>query len=685
MELFFNSPLFLWGLAAAPLPFVLHLINRTKSRKVPFTALRFIEQSLSQQSIKYRLRELLLLLLRVAMLILVALLLARPFVRSKYFTFTQKVQSTAVVVVDDTLSMSYREGERSLWERGRDEALKYVDTLTDASRVSFHPISEDPAPLSADLERVRKQLREWTPGGRTGLCGPAIGKAGRMLEGVKTGNREILLFTDLTRVSWEGLTQAGLQLPPETALYIVDVGEARDRNAVVQGVAVETSGQARVNVPIQVRAVVRGGDEPMERGVDLMVGGKRIETQRVKLDKYKVATVTFSYAPEAGGLLQGSVRFSEGDALALDDERYFTVPVRDAVRAVLAGDGKGDLFLKQALSPDGLSKRAPVSIEPAHPVELETRDLSQTDLVILSNVRSLAAASWQKLREFVRGGGGLLIFAGEEVDPAAYTPAASQGVLPLTVQGRRSEPEKTSIEIGNPPHALFAPFAGGMNGDLTMRAFRTWLVLEPQPEPAARVLARFKGSSPAIVERELGAGRVLLFASSADPSWNDLPTYGAPYVPLMHLLVRHATGRTGTPLAATVGQSLSVPLPRKHGTRARVTWPGGKADDYLLEAAQRELALERLPRHGNIVVSIDDAPAAGFAVNVDPRESTRDRIAQAELLAGFAPGGYVRVAPSLEALERRVVDRRGSLDLYPYLITLLFLIFLGEAVYANRV
>src|SRR6185295_2308464 len=137
MELFFNSPMFLWGLAAAPVPLLLHLINRTRAKKVPFTALQFIEQSLAQQSIKYKLREFLLLVLRVAMLVLVALLLARPFVRSRFFSFAQKVQSTAVLVLDDTLSMSYRAGEKSLWERSRDEALQYLDTLTDESRVSF--------------------------------------------------------------------------------------------------------------------------------------------------------------------------------------------------------------------------------------------------------------------------------------------------------------------------------------------------------------------------------------------------------------------------------------------------------------------------------------------------------------------------------------------------------------------
>jgi hypothetical protein len=685
MELFFTHPMVLWGLAAAPLPVLLHLINRTRAKKVPFTALRFIEQSLAQQSIKYRLRELLLMLLRVAIMALVALLLARPFFRSKYFSFAQKVQSTAVLVLDDTLSMSYREGQRTLGDRARDEALKYLDTLSEGSRVSLYPLSEDPGALCGDLGRIRQQVLEWAPAGRSASCVPAVGRAARVLEGVKTGHREILFLTDFTRVSWEGLGKASIQLPPDLSLYVIDVGESRDRNAVVQGVSVETSGQARVNVPVQIQALLRGGDEPMDRAVELVVGGKRVDSKRVKLDKYKIVTATFSHAPESGGLLQGSVRFAEPDALSMDDERFFTIWVRDAVRAVLTGDGKGDLFLKQALAPDGLSKRAPVSLEPVHPVELETLDLGRTDLVILSNVRALSAAAWQKLREFVRGGGGLLIFAGDEVDPAAYTPAASQGLLTVAVREKRTEPEKTSMEISDPSHAVFAPFSGGMNGDLSMRVFRSYLVLEPAQESAVRVLARFKGSSPALVERELGNGRVLIFASSADLSWNDLPTYGAPYVPLVHLLVRHATGRTGSPVSALVGESVTLPLPRKHGTKARVFWPGGKTEDYLVDAAQRDLTIERAVRQGHVAVSIDDAPAGGFAVNVDPRESKRERIAAAEVAKGFTAESYVRFATSLADLERRVENIGGSIDLYPYLIALLFLVFLGEAVYANRV
>jgi hypothetical protein len=173
---------------------------------------------------------------------------------------------------------------------------------------------------------VRKQVLEWAPGGRAASCAPAVQRAARVLEGVKTGHREILFLTDLTKISWEGLAKASVKLPPELSLYIVDVGESRDRNAVIQAVSVETSGQARVNVPVQIQAILRGGDEPMDRALELVVGGRRVDSKRVKLDKYKVLTATFSYAPDAGGLLQGSVRFAEPDALAMDDERVLHDP-----------------------------------------------------------------------------------------------------------------------------------------------------------------------------------------------------------------------------------------------------------------------------------------------------------------------------------------------------------------------
>ena len=76
----FLAPWFLAGLAAIGLPFWIHLLRQYRSTPHPFSSLMFFERR-TQSSIKHRrLRYLLLLSLRVALLLLLALAFANPFV-----------------------------------------------------------------------------------------------------------------------------------------------------------------------------------------------------------------------------------------------------------------------------------------------------------------------------------------------------------------------------------------------------------------------------------------------------------------------------------------------------------------------------------------------------------------------------------------------------------------------------
>ena len=688
MELLFTNAGLLWGTAAVSVPVALHLINRTRAKKVPFTALRFIEQALANRSIKYRFREILLLLLRIALLALCAFLLARPFLRSALFGQPSKIRSTAVLILDDSFSMSYRLGERSLFEAAREEALRALDRMGPGSRVSFFPMSEGPGTLTLDLEAVRERIRAWEPSSRSAECLPAVAKAGGILAPAKTGQKEIFLFTDATRTSWDGLSPAAARLAPDQSLYVIDAGAEPDRNGAILALATGKSERSRARFPTEFRATLRGGDAPMDRKVELVVGKTVVDTRRVTLGRYETASVAFLHTFEKGGLAQGSVRFSDGDALTVDDERFFTLRVRETVRALLvreeAGD-RGDVFLRQALAPDGLAKRTPVVIEPGDVGRLESGDLSETDLVILSDVGSLSGSGWAKLGEFVRAGGGLLVFAGDRVETPAYTPEASGGVLPASVRGRRTVPEQTFLEISDPSHPVFVGFSGGLNGDPGVRVFRRYLILKAADDPRVRVLARFQGGSPALVERELGEGKVLFFASSSDSSWNDLPSHGAPYVPLMHFLVRHATGRNAPLPAPLVGESVALPLPPRSGSEVRVRWPAKEETTYLVDRGQVELVLQDTRRQGNATVTGGRGALAAFSINVDPRESRRDRVPAVEISGGFGPESYVRVSKSVSMIDRRVSGAGGRFDLYPCLILLLLVLFVGEALYANRV
>jgi hypothetical protein len=78
MSVFFLYPLFLFGLAAASLPILIHLLNRRRLKRIRFPAVRFILLSQKRISRSYRLRHWLLLALRTLAVICLALLLANP-------------------------------------------------------------------------------------------------------------------------------------------------------------------------------------------------------------------------------------------------------------------------------------------------------------------------------------------------------------------------------------------------------------------------------------------------------------------------------------------------------------------------------------------------------------------------------------------------------------------------------
>ena len=291
MELFFTNAGLLWGTAAVSVPVALHLINRTRAKKIPFTALRFIDQALANRSIKYRFRELLLLLLRIALLVLCAFLLSRPFLGGAHIGQPSKIRSTAVLILDDSFSMSYRLGERSLFETAREEALLALDRMGPGSRVSFFPMSEGPGTLTLDLEAVRERVRAWEPSSRSTECLPIIEKAGGILASAKIGQKEIFLFTDATRTSWDGLSPATASLPPDQSLYVIDVGAEPDQNCSIIALDAGTSKRSRARFPTEFRATLRGGDVPMDRKVELVVGGTVVDSRRVSLGRYETTSV----------------------------------------------------------------------------------------------------------------------------------------------------------------------------------------------------------------------------------------------------------------------------------------------------------------------------------------------------------------------------------------------------------
>jgi len=126
----FAHPAYLWGLLAIALPILVHLFNQRRPRPLSFGAIEFVLRSHRQKARRLRLRQILLLALRCLLIAAVALALARPSIKPRGVQAAQSSgpQATALVL-DASLSMRYRVGSKTLFEKARSEALAALDRL----------------------------------------------------------------------------------------------------------------------------------------------------------------------------------------------------------------------------------------------------------------------------------------------------------------------------------------------------------------------------------------------------------------------------------------------------------------------------------------------------------------------------------------------------------------------------
>src|SRR5439155_21980354 len=132
----FLNPFMLLGMTAIGIPILIHLLNRRKFERVAWAAMRFLQISVEQNQRRIRVEDILLLMLRCLLLVLLALALARPVLRSVAADVLGVTKVTAVVVLDNSYSMSQSDGVESRFESAKTAAVDVIKNLPTGSGVA---------------------------------------------------------------------------------------------------------------------------------------------------------------------------------------------------------------------------------------------------------------------------------------------------------------------------------------------------------------------------------------------------------------------------------------------------------------------------------------------------------------------------------------------------------------------
>jgi len=406
------------------------------------------------------------------------------------------------------------------------------------------------------------------------------------------------------------------------------------------------------------------------------------------------------------------VSVTGGDDLPIDNSYYFSFRSTPALDVLLVNGAPSGVrrrdelhYLRTALAPSGITSAQAFKVSEIAPGRLGSAELGGVDVVALCNVAGLSTAAWTKVRQFVWTGRGLVVFGGDNVVPARYA-AVSRGraaLLPCTLGAPVTPAKPVRLEPGKLGHPMLRLWRGGRNGNLAEAKFRTYLRLTPSDKVAHEVVLAFKNDDPAIIAGRYGAGRVLVFASTCDVDWNDLPIVFPVYPILMHESLKFLAASREERRDVLVGLAPDLRI-RDPETVASVkmTRLGGNdtepdkdtdADSNLLGRLDRRTGRLNLPAVDQPGVYRLEVERVGgkkademfFTANLDTAESNMQRLAGGdERLRSLLRGRTVKIARTEAQLLDQISRSESFSELSSHFAGIMLAILIAEMYLSNR-
>jgi hypothetical protein len=711
----FLNPALLFGLLAAAIPILLHLLNLRKLRTIEFSTLTFLKELQRTRIRRIKIRQWVLLALRTLLVALVVMAFSRPTLEGPLAgALGERARTTAVFIIDDSYSMTAVDEYGELLQQARTAAQNAVDLLNEGDEAFLVKLSEiSPAttqetpPPTRNLLQLRSAIVDIAPSYRHRKLDDALRYASRLMATSKNFNKEVYVLSDFQRGAFHVRPTAEEQLFDESVrFFFVPFGRRPPHNLGVERVAIPQT-IVEVGKPLTVQATIRNESADDVRGhmVSLFLNGDRVSQRPVDLAAGEATEVEFAAIPRRAGWLSGYLEL-ETDDLEFDNRRYFVMKIPETLRILLAGARADAQFIRLALETRIVGNGTALQLGEVPLDRLSGNELTNADVVVLANPGELTRVQLDRLRAFLDAGGGLVVFPGSHTTPVGFNTTLSDilNLPPLAridIAGRGTAEENVQshfeIERVDDRHPLFQGIFDEARDNLRRgrpttrpRALESPRILTSarlQATPTSHAIITLSNGAPFLLDQPAGSGRVLLYAVSATLDWSDFPLKGL-FVPLLHRSVSYLAQRSQQQQDYGVGDELVIRERSRSAGRLTMTDP-----EFLETVVQPEVVgVERVVRFpatgvpGLYALKDDTDTTFLAAVNLDPAESHTARIdddAFGLILQQLQIRTSLRHGASASDLQQRVMQARFGTELWRYFLIAALMIAVLEMLLAR--
>ena len=690
----FLNPAVLFGLLAASIPVLIHLLNLRKLKRIEFSTLAFLKELQKNKIRKIKLKQWLLLALRVLIILFLVMAFARPTIKGIAIGgTTSAAKTTAVFILDDTYSMSVVDANGSYLNQAKSmiqELLKELQEGDDAALVLVSDRSNKEIKTTGNLAEFEKEVNSVDISYSTGLLNNAIVKAAKILGESKNFNKEIYILSDFQsgRLFEQGtLSNLSELLNDKVRLYTINYSGKDVFNIGIDKLKIDNQIFEK-DKPVNFSVTLRNySSRPVDNTVvSLFLNGERSNQQSVTIGAGDSRVISMQAVPKKTGYIDALAEIEDDDIMQ-DNKRFANFFIPNKIPVIIFTDNTADSkFINLALTAG--DEQSAIKVTNKNLNQLSSIDLNQFDAVIIIGAENITGVD--RLKAYIKNGGSLFLMPGSSTSLQKFQSLSGSLGLPSPTGafGKINSSDNIlpfdKVEFNHP---IFKDIFSNKNKQKIESPDIYHSFKITTEGKGANIITLMDGSS-FLSEYKIGNGKILLMNTAPVLSWSNLPLKGI-FVPLMNKAVYYLSAKDNSNQEYLAGDEVEINLADNLSPQIKIERPD-KSDDFLnldKQLKNNYISYDKTKTVGNYKVFSGSNLINEFSVNTDPRESVTKYLTESDfndyLKKINFKGRHIVIIKDEDPAKVILQSRFGS-ELWKYFILIALLLAIAEMTIARN-
>lgn len=664
----FIYPTFLFALAAIAIPIIIHLFHFRRFKKVYFTNVKFLQEVKEESAARSRLKNLLVLTMRILAVSFLVFAFAQPFIPQKD-TAVKAGQKAVSLYVDNSFSMDARTADVPLIEKAKQRAREIVSAYS--AEDEFQIITCDFEGRHQRLvsqEDALQLIDEIQPSFAVKASSKVLAKQRQVLNTAKADNKVVYHISDFQK----NVTDLEATQDTTVEINLVPLQSVELRNVAIDSCWFEAPVQMLNQTNRLIVKIENLSDEEVEDvRVSLKLDGQVKPLGNLTLAANQTIYDTVNITIVRTGWHEAELSITDFP-VNFDDNYYFTFNVQKEIKVLAINDAAPNKFLSSAFGNNGYFK-----VKNQASNKIDYSKLSEYQLIILNELVNVSSGLGFELKQYISSGGNVAVFPNRNANAATYKSFLNTVNANALTTFDTKQREVTFI---NTDEFIFNDVYENRSSNLKLPSTTgNFKITRNRPE---EVLLRYRDGGSYFSKYTYESGNLYLCAAPLNTEINNLVQNAEIFVPMLYKMAI-STGKDAQ-IAYVIGKDDVLESDNEVTSAELVYKLKGNSEEFI--PGQKPLGNKVILNINNQIKEAgfynlfleEDKPLYKFAFNYDRRESSLAYYSEEELKAKGGESIDVIKASVNTDFKELIGERSRGIILWKWCLALALLFLLAE-------